>query len=118
MAMGKLAFLALAVFVTIGCASGHCRGRKEDPNKKVFIYKSDGSKQCAQASAISVEQMAAELKDIKIYSKEKRSDGRMHPMVCGGSTGKINVYEISESDLPAAKLLLFDVLDDARGPKK
>jgi hypothetical protein len=36
-------------------------------------------------TGIALEKMAEELKDIKIFSKEKRSDGRMHPMVCGGS---------------------------------
>lgn len=114
---GHLLVGSVLLIFTMGCATGHCRGRKENPDKKIFIFKSDGSKQCAQEPGIALDAMGEELKEIKVFSKEKRHDGRMYPMVCGGKTGKVNVYEINESDLTAAKALKFEVLEGDKGTK-
>jgi hypothetical protein len=101
--LGAIAFLLSA------CAVGHCRGRKL-AQKKIFIYKPDGSKQCDKKTGISVDTMAEELGEIKVLSKENTTDGMMHFMLCESPTGKINVYEIFESDLEKAKTLGFKEL--------
>lgn len=117
----------------IGCSQGHCRRKNENKKaveaqspvqeftersaeeiaaskaKKVRIFKYDGSLQCGQGKAISVEAMARELKGIKIFSMEKKNDGLMHIQVCGSITGMANVYEIAEKDLPKAEKLDFRV---------
>jgi hypothetical protein len=94
--------LALIALVLAGCATGHCRARKNTQIASVFVYKTDGSKQCGMGETISLEAMAEELKGIKIISQSKKSDGKMYAMVCGGPTGKINVYEILATDLAKA----------------
>jgi hypothetical protein len=108
--------LALLVAALTGCAQGYCYGKKDgsgkpvstiDTNKRVFVYREDGSKQCDAQSGESLESMGAKLGDIKIYSKEKKNDGKMHMTMCGAPTGKVNVYEIDEKDLPKAKMALF-----------
>lgn len=55
--------------------------------------------------------MATELSAVQIYSEENRYDGKMHPQVCDFPTGRVNVYEIGVSDLPAAEKSGFKLLD-------
>ena len=71
--------------------------------------KADGSLQCGAQKGIAVELMEKDLRGIKVLSRDKRSDGKMHIQLCGSPTGMINVYEISESQLKDA---------EARGFKK
>ena len=77
--------------------------------KNVKIYKPDGSLQCNQGKAISLKDMEADLKDLKIVSSVKIHDGLMRIQVCGQPTGMSNVFEISEGDLDKAKGLGFKV---------
>jgi hypothetical protein len=84
------------------CASGHCRGRKQLSEKHLFIARAEGSKQCTAGSGETIDQMAEDLIDIKIFSKETRSDGKVHMALCGAPTGRIHVFEISETDRAAA----------------
>ncbi len=102
--MNKL-FLILSafLFVLTGCASGHCRGKKSTEARSVFVYKADGTLQCGQGKEITTVDMAKELDGITIRSQNKREDGQMHIMMCGGPSGKINVFEIAEKDLELAK---------------
>ncbi len=70
----------------------------------VSIFKYDGSKQCEKDSGTSLETMQRrELKGIKVIKSSKQPDGNMHASVCGGGTGMMNVYEISEKDLNKAE---------------
>ena len=90
---------SLFAFILVASAAG------QDPH--VFVVKSDNSKQCESGSGITLEAMAKELKDIKVYSKSKQDDGKMYAAVCGGKTGRLNMFEISQKDLPAAQKLGF-----------
>lgn len=102
----------LGLIITTGCATGHCRGRKEPSTpKKVFVFKADESKQCDKKSGVSVEAMAAQLYKIKVYSQKKSKDGMMRMTVCGASTGQINVYEIAETDQELALSYGFKKLE-------
>jgi hypothetical protein len=107
-----ITLLLLSVVIVSGCASGHCRGRSDLVHKKVKVFKADGTRQCEKVAAIPLDKMATELKDIEIFSKENRSDGRMHIALCGASTGKVNIFEIKMSDLEKAKALGFAELKD------
>ena len=89
-------------FLLMGCASGHCRGVNDAQSRSVYVYKADGSLQCEQGKAITPVDMAKELEGITVRSQSNKNDGRMHIMMCGGPTGKINIYEIAEKDLEAA----------------
>lgn len=75
----------------------------------VLVFKADGSLQCGQGKGLAIEEMEKELKGIKVLSRDKRPDGKMHIQLCGSPTGMINVFEISEKNLKDA---------EARGFKK
>ncbi len=114
-------FLILSSLLLVGCAQHHCR-RPPDAappitvvapqgdevpvgatSRKVKVYKYDGSLQCGQGKAVSVEQMGNDLKKVTVFSSQKKSDGLMHIQVCGSPTGMANVYEIFEADLAKAE---------------
>lgn len=78
-----------------------------DSEARVKVYKYDGSLQCGMGSAIPLDTMARELKNIKIFSKESKEDGLMRIQLCGSPTGKANVYEISKAQLKDAQALGF-----------
>ena len=80
-------------------------GGSKEPH--AFVFKPDASKQCEANSGISLETMERELKDIKVFSKAKGDDGKMYAAVCGGKTGRLNVYEITQKDLAKALNLGF-----------
>lgn len=108
--MGKLKsfFFYMTTFSLLaGCASGHCRGRAVASDQKVFVYKPDGSLQCGKKNGMSADEMAEQLKEIKVYSRENKHDGQMHMTLCGTATGRINVYEIDMKDLGKARSLGF-----------
>jgi hypothetical protein len=100
----------LCALISVGCASGHCRSKKSSDARSVFVYKSDGTLQCGQGKEISTVDMSKELDGITIRSQNKREDGQMHAMMCGGASGKINVFEIAEKDLALAQKKGFKVL--------
>ncbi len=76
--------------------------------KRVLVYKDDGSLQCSKKKGMSPQEMAKDLSsDIQVFSNSKKSDGLMHIQVCGQKTGQVNVFEILESDLPAAQKKSF-----------
>jgi hypothetical protein len=124
--MSKIWGLLLSLTV-VSCISGECRrkevippypGQKEEPStsvkkggaavvpaveRRVLVYKYDGSLQCGMGKGKSVKEMAKELEGIKIFSAVKKPDGLMHIQVCGSNTGMTNVYEILASDLPEAE---------------
>lgn len=69
----------------------------------VQVFKPDGSLQCGMGRAVPLEEMAGELKNLKIYKSEKRMDGRLRIMQCGTPTGMCNVYRIDRSSLEKAR---------------
>jgi hypothetical protein len=77
------------------------------PADHVKVYKADGSLQCGQGKAIKPDDMAKDLKDIKVFSSYNKNDGMMRIQLCGSPTGNCNVYEISRADLDAALKLGF-----------
>lgn len=79
----------------------------ENQNKKIKVYKLDGSKQCEQGTGVAVTEMAKELVGIKIYKSEKKHDGLLRIQVCGQPTGECNIFEISETDFSKAEKLGF-----------
>lgn len=109
--INRMAILLLFSGLLTACASGHCRGQKINPDKKIFVYKPDGSLQCEAKSGVSLEKMAEEFGEIKIFSKENKSDGKMHIMLCGSPSGKVNVYEIYEHDFEKIKNAGFRQLE-------
>ena len=111
LATGFYLYCCVVVLVLTGCASGHCRGSQHANEKHVYVFKPDGSKQCSNIKGATVESMATELSAVQIYSEENRYDGKMHPQVCDFPTGRVNVYEIGVSDLPAAEKSGFKLLD-------
>lgn len=77
--------------------------------KKVKVAKPDGSLQCGQGKPVSLEEMQRELSGIQIFTSENLSDSKIRIQLCGTPTGKHNVYEILEVDLPKAANLGFQV---------
>ena len=72
------------------------------------IFKPDGSLQCNQGQKITLDEMAQQLKDIKVYSSENKHDGLMRAQMCGRPTGYNNVYEIDLENLDIALKLGFN----------
>ena len=68
----------------------------------VKVYKYDNSRQCGQGKALDLEDMAKQLKNVKVISQEKKNDGMMRIQMCGAPTGVANVYEIDQKDLKKA----------------
>lgn len=110
------------------CSTGNCRENRENRAVKgeetvtipplpetsqaidrIRVYKYDGSLQCGQGRALSVDEMKKELDGLQVHGGEKKSDGLMRTQVCGSPTGMANVYEIDKKDLEGAKKRGFKV---------
>lgn len=76
-------------------------------NKKLKVYKPDGSVQCEPGTGTTAAEMAKQLGDIKVYSSETKHDGLIRIQVCGQATGNCNVFEINETDAAKAEKLGF-----------
>lgn len=117
--MAKIVFISIFSIYLAGCASGHCRGQenlteaaklkwqdadvlKEQQNKRVKIFKPDGSLQCGMGQALSPKSMSKQLSGVTVYNMKSQADGFMHIQACGTPTGQINVFEISLADLEEA----------------
>lgn len=99
------AALCAGILSLTACAhsDGLNKPATEPSEKRVRIYKSDGSRQC-EGGGISPEAMKSQLQGIRVYAAEKQTlHGMIFPSVCGGQTGSINVYTIAEQDLPKAE---------------
>lgn len=83
--------------------------KKNQARQRILVYKYDGSRQCGQGTTVPLEAMAKDLQPISIFSKTKKNDGLVRIQMCGAPTGRANVYEISQKDLPKAKALGFKV---------
>lgn len=123
--MARIQILTLSTLILLAaCVNGPCRKMKyaETPvagvssgvkengvNEgaalvgRVFVSQPDGSLQCGMNPGISLTEMEKQLVGIKVYSREKKPDGKMHIQVCGSPTGILNVYEIPEASLAEAE---------------
>lgn len=110
------------------CAKGNCRQQTshsaevkknlkdkatELGSGRIFVYKYDGSLQCQAGKGRALSDMEKELKELRVYSKQKKSDNLMRMTLCGAPTGVANLYEISAADEQKAsnygfKLWTFD----------
>lgn len=73
--------------------------------KLTWIVRSDGSKSCdAEDSGEALEVGAKLLREngIRVVESKKIFDQKMHIMMCGAETGRLNAYRIAKSDLPVA----------------
>lgn len=75
----------------------------------VKVFKYDGTRQCGQGTAITLEAAAQELEGITILSQNRMSDGLIRTQQCGGPTGYANVFEIPSKDLKTAQKRGFQV---------
>ena len=79
-----------------------------ETSDKTKVYKYDGSVQC-ENNGTSLNEMALELmnSDITVYCSQKNYDGLAYASVCGGNSGRINVYLINNYDLTTSEALEF-----------
>ena len=73
------------------------------PPGHILVAKPDGSTQCGRPNGIALDVMEKDLGSIKVYSRQNRSDSKMHALMCGSPTGKMNVYEIQVESLKKAE---------------
>ena len=80
----------------------------------LFVFRPDGTIQCDKSPGVALDSMEQELRSvgIKVFSSRKGYDGREGIALCGASTGQINVYEISSSDVSGALRLGFKQLPE------
>ncbi len=76
-------------------------------NRRVWVYKYDGSLQCNMGQALSLNAMAQQLAGIKVYSQMKKNDGKARGAVCDSPTGIANLYEIDVEALSKAEAKEF-----------
>lgn len=109
--MRTLLFCVLLVACLFACSNDN--NPVSNTGVSTLIYKYDGSVQCDHFS-ISVEEMRAELNlvGIAVLDSYKSSNGWVYPTVCGGGTGKINVFEVYSGALPEALDIGFKILPD------
>ena len=69
----------------------------------ILVYKADGSLQCGMGKGLTPTEMEKQLEGIKVFSRDRRSDGLMHIQICGHPTGMINVFEVSATSLKDAE---------------
>lgn len=103
----KLFIFLIIIFLLSACTTGHCppKGSKTSSTRsKVWVYKYDQSKQCQKTEGVSLDVMAKELAEHKIYVHEskKEYDGLMRVQVCGAYTGLANLFLINISDIDKA----------------
>lgn len=119
----KNIILILTLSFVVGCSTSKCENNFADNKSteqtassttgvqkmivKVKVYKPDGTLQCNQGEKISLDDMAKELNDIQIFSKDNKHDGLMRIQLCGKPTGNNNIFEIAETDLEKALALGF-----------
>ncbi len=103
----KRCLMLLPVLCCAACASAVSDGHH------VQVFKHDGSRQC-EGRGLAVAEMQKELDGVKVLSAGKmvRQDV-MFAAVCGGGTGRVNVYTIPASSLSAAEARGFRLLDKA-----
>lgn len=111
-------FAFLAVFFLVACASAEQKPQKKwevkvstQAGSKVWVWRSDGSKQCDTPAQITPESATQALKKqgIVVFQSQSGSDGRMYPSVCGAGTGATVELEISRVDLVKAQHMGFQV---------
>ena len=113
--MKLLSLLFVGIFLLFGCAHKPEEERPVNQKKevlpslsslaKIWVMKSDGSKQCGFEKASTPDEAAANLQKagITVYEKRRGSDGMMHTMNCGSSTGNTIELQIDEKDFSNAK---------------
>lgn len=76
-------------------------------DEKIWIAKSDGSRQCEGKSKLTPDAAARELTSagVLVFQKRNGSDGRVYTSSCGSPTGRTVEMEISALDLPTAQSL-------------
>ncbi len=110
--MNDMKFHALFTTVMTGMALTACATQSPTQNQSssvIEVYQSDLSRQCG-GEGLSPEQMQAKLQNITVYGMRKGQLNRAYPSVCGGETGKINIYSIAKKDLAQAQKLGFNIL--------
>lgn len=73
------------------------------------VFKYDGSRQCEKGSGTELAVMSEQLQaaGVDVLKARQGADGRMHPMVCGAGTGRINIFEINQQNVETAESLGF-----------
>jgi hypothetical protein len=95
-----------------------CTGAEQQPEKKwdvkvttkgeakVWVFQSDGSKQCAEAPpSLTPSGASKDLMNlgVMVYQGRTGNDGMMRTAVCGSPTGNTVELEIGRVDLPKAE---------------
>lgn len=118
----KTTLVLILSMLLMACANHPCKSTKskdaiasdtESANygsktDRIFIAKSDGSKQCDEGSQISEEKIKASI-NFPYTSFERKNDKLIYPAACGRGTGWHYVLEISKSDLAQAQKLGFKI---------
>lgn len=111
--------MSLVFFILSSCQSTPCKRVSENSQlsvenhqpgsiqipmeKKIKVFKPDGTKQCGQGEKISLLEMEKQLKGIKVYQSYNKNDGQMRVQMCGAPTGNANVYEIDFEQFEVAQ---------------
>lgn len=104
----KNGILFLALLFLTSCATEEKKPEAQwqvkvtkEGEKKVWVWKSDGSKQCDAPAKLSPSRAAQDLKQsgVLVYQYRSGNDGMMYPSVCGAGTGATVELEISQNDL-------------------
>lgn len=103
-----IALIALTSLLSACGGDSSADGLKLTGPNQAKVFKSDGSLQCEEKE-VSLDEMRLELAKagVDVICAQKMHTGSNFPAVCGGGTGKINVYVIHSSNLVDAEKLGF-----------
>lgn len=115
----KYLVLASVLLGATSVAIAHPAKHQHEGPEYVQVFKHDSSVQCEKSSGIKLSKMKEELANagIEVKCSFKGSDGMMRIQMCGGPTGKLNVYKIPADKLTSAVDLGFKSVKSLKGFK-
>ena len=103
------------MFILLGVISSlaACGGGGDATISAVSVYKYAGSVQCT-GGGNSLSEMGSQLTaaGIPVISSTCGTDGKVYAAVCGGSDGRIGIFEIAEHHSQAASAVGFASLSN------
>jgi hypothetical protein len=86
-----------------------------ESEQRIWITRSDGSRQCAKAPKTDPTQVAAQAQraGILVFQSQSGHDGQMHSQMCGAATGRTIDLLISKIDIRKALALGFVTKENA-----
>lgn len=114
-ATAALLALAACTHETVKPKSKWAVKTSTESEQRIWITRSDGSRQCAKATPTDAAKIAAQVQQagILVFQSQNGTDGQMHAQNCGAPTGRTIDLLISKIDIRKALALGFVTKENA-----